>query len=74
MPHANSLTLPQLPPRCRLIINQLVHGMSRKEIAAHLGLSIHTVNGYAKEIFKYFAVHSQSELIARLTRGDGRDG
>ena len=73
MPHASSRTLPQLPPRCRLVINQLVHGMSRKEIASHLGLSINTVHGYAKQIFKHFRVHSQSELIARFTRGDGRD-
>ena len=73
MPHASSRTLPQLPPRCRLIINQLVHGISRKDIAAHLGLGLSTVNGYIKIIFKHFGVHSQSELIARFTRGDGRD-
>lgn len=73
MPHAATRTLPQLPPRCRLIINQLVHGMSRKEIAGHLGLSVNTVHGYTKIIFKHFAVHTQSELIARFTTGDGRD-
>ena len=73
MPHASSRTLPQLPPRCRLIINQLVHGMSRKEIADHLGLSVNTVYGYTKIIFKHFEVHTQSELIARFTTGDGRN-
>ncbi len=74
MPHASSSTLPQLPPRCRLIINQLVHGMSRGTIASHLGLSELTVNGYVKKIYAHFKVHSQAELIARFTRGDGRDG
>lgn len=73
LPHHASLSVPQLPPRCRLIINQLVRGLSRKEIAAHLRLSVNTVNGYTKIIFKHFHVHSQSELIARFTKGDGRD-
>lgn len=73
MPHATSRTLPQLPPRCRLIINQLVHGLSRKTIAEHLGLRASTVNGYVKKIFDHFQVHSQAQLIARFTRGDGRD-
>jgi DNA-binding CsgD family transcriptional regulator len=73
MPHAAARTLPQLPPRCRLIINQLVRGMSRHDIAAHLGLSPHTVHDYVKRIFQHFSVHSQSELIARLTCGDGMD-
>ena len=74
MPHASSRTLPQLPPRCRLIMNHLVRNQSRRTIATHLGLSEQTVNGYVKKIFKHFGVHSQSELIARFTRGDGRDG
>ena len=73
MPHAATKTLPQLPPRCRLIINQLVHGMSRKDIANHLGLSVNTVHGYTKIIFKHFGVHTQSELISRFTLGDGQD-
>ncbi|MEO5715251.1 MAG: helix-turn-helix transcriptional regulator [Luteolibacter sp.] len=73
MPHLSSRTIPQLPPRCRLIINQLFHGMSRKDIAKHLGLSLNTVHGYIKLIFKHFDVHSQSELIARLSQGDGLD-
>ena len=73
MPHASSRTLPKLPPRCRLIINQLVHGMSRKDIASHLGLSENTIHGYVKIIFKHFAVHTQSELITRFTCGDGQD-
>lgn len=73
MPHAVSRPIPQLPPRCRLIINQLVRGLSRKDIAAHLGLSEQTVNGYVKKIFAHFGTHSQAELINRLTRGDGRD-
>ncbi len=73
MPHAASRPIPQLPPRCRLIINLLVRGQSRKTIAGHLGLSELTVNGYVKKIFSHFQVHSQSEFIARLTKGDCGD-
>ncbi len=71
LPHRTACTLLQLPPRCRLIINQLVYGLPRHEIADHLGLSVNTVNGYTKMIFHHFGVHSQSELIARFSQGDG---
>ncbi|QJE95381.1 helix-turn-helix transcriptional regulator [Luteolibacter luteus] len=64
---------PVLPPRCRLILNHLVTGLSRKGIAHHLGLSINTVNDYIKLIFKHFDAHSQAELVSRFHRGDGRD-
>ena len=73
MPHAAAKPIPKLPPRCRLILLQIVAGRSRKEIAADLGLSLHTVNDYLKQIFRHFGVHSQTQLIARLRNGDGND-
>ncbi len=73
MPHTAARNVPKLPPRCRLILNQLVHGRPRKEIAADLGISPHTVNDYIKQIFAHFGVRSQVELIARFRSGDGRD-
>lgn len=69
----NTRDIPSLPPRCRLILNQVVRGTSRKEIARDLGLSPHTVNDYMKVIFKHFNVHSQLELMGRLREGDGND-
>ena len=65
--------IPKLPPRCRLILSQIVAGRARKEIAADLGLSLHTVNDYIKQIFKHFDVHSQTQLVAKLRNGDGHD-
>ena len=44
-----------------------------EDIARHIGLSVNTVHGYIKLIFKHFNVHSQSELIARFSQGDGHD-
>jgi DNA-binding CsgD family transcriptional regulator len=73
LPHAPARSVPLLPPRCRLILNQLVRGRPRKEIAGDLGLSVHTVNDYLKQIFRHFGVHSQAELIARFRLGDGND-
>lgn len=60
-----------LYPRHRSILELLCQGWSRKEIADHLGISVNTVHGYTRVIFKHFGVHSQAELIARFTKGDG---
>jgi DNA-binding CsgD family transcriptional regulator len=72
-PGPAAFDIPKLSPRCRLILNQLVTGRSRKEIAADLSLSPHTINDYVKAIFRHFRVHSRAQLIARLRHGDGRD-
>lgn len=63
----------RLYPRHRTVLNLLCDGWDRKKVAAHLGISLQTVNGYVKEIFRHFDVHSQSELIAKLGKGDGGD-
>jgi len=63
----------RLYPRHRTVLNLLCEGWDRKKISAHLGLSLQTVNGYVKEIFRHFEVHSQSELIAKFGKGDGGD-
>lgn len=73
LPHKAARNLPLLPPRCRLILNHLVLGRSRQEIAGDLSISIHTVNDYLKLIFRHFGVQSQIQLIARLRNGDGND-
>ena len=62
-----------LYPRHRTVLNCLCEGWSRQKIADHLGLSINTVHGYAKVIFKHFGVHTQSQLVTRFTKGDGGD-
>lgn len=72
-PDRESREVAQLYPRHRTILNLLCDGWSRKKIADHLDLSINTVHGYSKAIFKHFGVHSQSELIARFSKGNGGD-
>jgi len=63
--------LPTLSPRRRTVLNLVLEGQSRKEMAASLGISTHTLDGYVKDIFRHFQVHSQAELIARFRSGDG---
>lgn len=63
----------RLTPRQRITLNLLIEGQTRKQIAEHLGLSSHTVHGYVKDVFGFFRVHSQPELIAKFSNGDGGD-
>ncbi|MBX3741186.1 MAG: helix-turn-helix transcriptional regulator [Akkermansiaceae bacterium] len=62
---------PELSRPRRLVLNLLLEGHSRKMIADKLGLSIHTVSGYVKDIYRNFNVQSHAELMRRFTRGTG---
>jgi DNA-binding CsgD family transcriptional regulator len=66
-------TVARLSPRQRITLNLLLDGQDRPRIAEHLRLSRHTVDGYVKDVFRFFNVHSQAALVARFQRGDGGD-
>lgn len=66
-------TTPTLSRQRRLVLNLLLEGHSRKIIAAHLGLSIHTVSDYVKDIYANFGVQSHAELMRRFTKGNSHD-
>jgi DNA-binding CsgD family transcriptional regulator len=57
-----------LPPRVRQVLRCLLEGDGDKQTAARLGLTRHTVNQYAKAIFRHFGVESRTELLARWVR------
>ena len=61
----------KLSRREREVLSLLLSGHGRKQIAAELRLSEHTVGDYAKEIYRHFAVHSRGQLLARLLPGNG---
>ncbi len=65
--------VPRLAAHLTVVLNLLMQGMRRGVIAEHLQLSAHTVDGYVKEVYRYFNVHSQLELITRFREGDGGD-
>jgi DNA-binding NarL/FixJ family response regulator len=52
-----------LPRRLLPVLRGLVLGESLNRIARNLALSPHTVDGYRKELFAWFCVHSRNELV-----------
>lgn len=72
-PEDRGATVPKLYPQQRIVLNLLLDGHDRKTIADQLGISIHTVGGYCKEIYRHFRVNSQAGLMARFYQGNGGD-
>ncbi len=70
-PWESALQVPQLPNRCRMALNLLLEGLSRKQIADRMNISIHTANEYVKHIYDFYDVHSHAELLNRFRVGDG---
>jgi DNA-binding CsgD family transcriptional regulator len=66
--------VPRLSVRQRLALELLLHGHSRKSIAENMQISINTVSGYIRDIYRFFQVSSQPQLVRRFFRGDGGDG
>ncbi len=54
-----------LTPREKEIIEELIRGSSYKEIAALIGISVHTVNNHIRKIYEKMRVHSRGEAVAK---------
>jgi DNA-binding CsgD family transcriptional regulator len=54
----------QLAPRARDTLDVLLTGAADKEIAAQLGISLHTVRQYVKAILRAYRVSSRAQLLA----------
>jgi DNA-binding CsgD family transcriptional regulator len=72
LPDAGGSDVFDLPPRVRTTFGLLIEGLSRKKIAAHLGVSPNTVAEYSSKVYKHFGVSGQRELMLRFRSGDGR--
>lgn len=59
------LKAPDLTPAQLRVYDALIEGLSEKEVAARLNISIHTVHTHAKAIYKTFAISSRAELVRR---------
>lgn len=57
-----------LTPRQRMVMTYLLDGLSRKQIAAILGVSFHTINDHVKSLYERFEVNSATELAARFLK------
>jgi DNA-binding NarL/FixJ family response regulator len=55
----------QLTPREKELLGLLSKGYSNKEIAAELSLSIETIHGYLKSVYKKMHVHSRAEAVMK---------
>jgi DNA-binding CsgD family transcriptional regulator len=62
-----------ISPRINTILNLLLRGNDRKEIAHKLDISDNTDSKQNRDIYGHFKVHSQVELIRRFSLGDGGD-
>jgi DNA-binding CsgD family transcriptional regulator len=58
----------KITPRQRMVMLCLLDGLSRKQVAGRLGITINTVNDHVKCLFQQFDVSSVSELAARFLK------
>jgi DNA-binding CsgD family transcriptional regulator len=54
----------------RRVFDQLLAGLSEKQVAGNLQLSRHTVHAHVRDIYRLLGVRSRSELLARFLRPD----
>ena len=55
-----------LSPRLQETLGHLLNGLPRKLISDEMGISIHTLNDYVREVYSRLGVHSHAELIAKF--------
>ncbi len=70
--HLAKLTKPgpnvSLSPRERELLGLMVKGLTAKEIAGRLGVSIHTTDSHTRHLFSKLNVHNRSSAVARAIR------
>jgi DNA-binding CsgD family transcriptional regulator len=72
-PADRGASVPRLSPRLRVVLNLLLDGRTRKEMAVSLSLSEYTIAQYQKAIYRHFGVNSHTTLLRRFQMGDGGD-
>ena len=61
-------TAVSLSPREREILGLIVEGLTAKEIAHQLDVSIHTTDTHTRHLFKKLGVHSRAAAVAKALR------
>jgi two-component system nitrate/nitrite response regulator NarL len=62
------MTPVSLSPREREMLSLIVDGLTAKEIAERLGVSIHTIDTHTRHLFKKLDVRSRAAAVARALR------
>lgn len=57
-----------LSPREQALLGLLIEGLTAKEIADRLGVSIHTTGTHTRNLFTKLGVHSRAAAVARALR------
>jgi DNA-binding NarL/FixJ family response regulator len=57
--------LEQLTPGQKKFLDELAQGFSYKEIADHLGITVHGVRNYIRKIYEKLQVHSRTEAVIK---------
>ncbi|MEN0060513.1 MAG: response regulator transcription factor [Myxococcota bacterium] len=60
--------MPHLSPRERDVLEGLVRGLAYKEIAWELQVSIETIRGYVRTLYRKLRVHSATEAVSKALR------
>lgn len=60
----------QLTERERQVIDFIDSGLSNKEIAAHLGVTVHTVKSHVHNLLEKLALHTRLEVAAFTRRSE----
>ncbi len=60
--------LPSLSPREEMVLNCLSKGLTYKQIADQLGISIDTIRTYLRRIYEKLHVQSRTEAVAKYLR------
>ena len=58
----------RVPPREREMLTLIVEGLTAKEIADRLSVSIHTIDTHTRHLFKKLDVRSHAAAVARALR------
>jgi DNA-binding NarL/FixJ family response regulator len=65
-----NVTVPNLTPREREVVQLLAEGKSTKEVACHLNLSVKTAETHRSNIMRKLGLHSVSELVLYAVRNN----
>ena len=63
VPRSADAELGQLTPGQKKFLEELAQGYAYKEIASHLGISVHGVRNYIRKIYEKLHVHSKVEAV-----------
>lgn len=69
--HDRSLALPPLSAREAQVMQLMTDGMTNREIAGHLCVTVHAVKFHLASIYRKFEVHNRTEAVVVFLEANG---